>query len=222
MASTLDLHGLCAVLTEQVAKGMRLSSAAVVYYHEGTPEVAGRGDLDEADAEALLALSCESRELVADELEPTSDEHRAMVQRDARLLAGLYAGDSLLGAMVLGSKQSGQSYSPQDIDFLEVLVSEASISMKNALLFDEKRQWFRELTALNELAFALGSSRELDTLLQTALDQVVSVTHADSGSILLLEDGEDYLSIAAAVGIPTEIVGTTNLPGWRRHRRLGR
>ncbi len=220
MTSTLDLQGLSQMIAEQLAAEMRLQSAAVVFSHQDQLAVENVGrELPYADLAALLVLSNRGC-LFADDYDPGSDENEELASRGVRVVAPLRVSGEVVGAIVLGDKRSGEAFTSRDASFLEILAAEASIAMKNALLFDEKRQRVRELTALNELAFALGSSRELDTLLQTALDQVVSVTHADSGSILLLEDGEDYLSIAAAVGIPTEIVGTTRIPvgegiaGW--------
>ena len=158
--------------------------------------------------------------VVTDEVEPGTPGHAELVKRDIRVLAPLSPDDSSLGVLILGPKLSGESYSTQDVRFLEIVVAEAAISMRNAHLFDEKTQRVRELTALNELAFALGSNRELDALLDGALQQVVAVTGADSGSILLLAGNDDVLEIAAAVGIPDDIIESTRIPvgegiaGW--------
>ena len=94
--------------------------------------------------------------------------------------------------------------------------------MKNALLFDEKNQRVRGLTALNELAFALGSSRDLDSLLASALKEVVSVTRADTGSVLLTGSERRRMppNRRGDSGYPDAIVETTRIPvgegiaGW--------
>jgi putative nucleotidyltransferase with HDIG domain len=221
MTSTLDLRGLAGMIAQELATQMRLDFAAVIFQHQEAAEVAAVGrEFAHEDLHALL-LACKRETLiVADDYDPGSDENEELASRGVRILAPLSASVGVVGAIVLGGKRSGEAFTSRDTDFLEILVSEASISIKNALLFDEKTQRVRELTALNELAFALGSSRELDALLDSALQQVAAVTGADTGSILLLEDGDETLTIAAAVGIPDDIVASTRIPvgegiaGW--------
>lgn len=220
MTSTLDECGLAELVASELAQGMRLTFAAVLFEHAGTLEIAATEPwLSHDDAQALLDLSSQGELVVADEAHPDSDGYQELVERDVRVLAPIGSGDELLGAVVLGPKRSGESFSAQDVRFLEVVMTEAAIAMRNAHLFDEKHQRVRELTALNQLAFALGSNIELDAVLEGALEQVVEVTSADSGSIMLL-DKEGVLTIAASIGIDEKIAATTRIPvgegiaGW--------
>ena len=221
MTSMLDEHGLAEMLANDLSKGMKLTFAAVAFTCGGTPEiVASTPGLTTDDARVLLDLSNTHSMVFADEAEPGSSGYPDLTERDIRVLTPLWAGDALLGAIILGPKLSGESFSTQDFNFLEVVGAEAAIAMRNAHLFDEKNQRVRELTALNALAFALGSSIELDAVLDGALEQVVAVTGADTGSILLLDAGGEVLTIAASRGIDRSIVASTRIPvgegiaGW--------
>ncbi len=220
MSSTIDERQLASVLSNQLARTMRLSFAAVAFRRADRSEIVSTGAAPDADVLLQVAQRLRGEAMVTDTADTGSSDAASLVEQDVRVLLPLLADDAVLGAIALGPKSSGTIFSERDLRVLSVLASEAAISMKNALLFDEKTQRVRELTALNELAFALGSTRELDALLQAALDQVVAVTHADTGSILLLEEDGDHLCIAAAVGIPAEIVGNTHIPlgegiaGW--------
>ncbi len=200
---------------------MRLTFAAVAFSCGGQAEIISSAPgLTTDDAQVLLGLSHSQAMVFTDEAEPGTDGYPELTGRDIRVLAPLWAADIPLGAIVLGPKQSGESYSTQDFNFLEVVVAEAAIAMRNAHLFDEKNQRVRELTALNALAFALGSSIELDAVLDGALEQLVAVTGADTGSILLLDDAGEVLTIAASRGIERSIVSSTRIPvgegiaGW--------
>jgi HD-GYP domain-containing protein (c-di-GMP phosphodiesterase class II) len=132
---------------------------------------------------------------------------------------------SILGAIMLGSKRSGGMYTEEDIRFLDILGPEASIAMNNAHVFDEKNLRVRELTALNQLAYALGANIELESVLDAAMEQVVAVTNADSGSIMLLDEEDRTLSIAVSRGIPQRIVAETRIAvgegiaGWVAAKR---
>ena len=221
MTSKLDQEGLAGTLANDLAQGMRLTFAAVAFTCADAPEIIGSTPgFTSKDAQVLLDLSDTNAMIFADEAEPGTDGYPELAERDIRVLAPLWAADAPLGAIVLGPKQSGESYTTQDYNFLEVVVAEAAIAMRNAHLFDEKNQRVRELTALNTLAFALGSSIELDAVLDRALEQVVAVTGADTGSILLLDDAGQVLTIASSRGIEAGIVASTRIPvgegiaGW--------
>ena len=221
MTSKLDQEGLARTLANDLAKGMRLTFAAVAFTCVDAPEIIGSTPrFTPKDAQELLALSDTGAMIFADEEEPGTGGYPGLTEREIRVLAPLWAADASLGAIVLGPKLSGDSYTTQDYNFLEVVVAEAAIAMRNAHLFDEKNQRVRELTALNTLAFALGSSIELEDVLDRSLEQVVAVTGADTGSILLLDDAEQVLTIASSRGIDAGIVASTRIPvgtgiaGW--------
>jgi putative nucleotidyltransferase with HDIG domain len=221
MASTIDEARLAEALANDLGSQMRLEFAAVAFRQCDAAEVVSSGRSLDPDLLLDVAARMEPEGiLVADAIDRRNVDVGSLVDQGVRVLVPLSSEGVLLGALALGPKRAGTMYSERDTGFLGILASEASIAMKNAHLFAEKNQRVRELTALNELAFALGSSRELDSLLCGALEQVVSVTAADTGSILLLDGDDEFLRIAAAVGIPETIVETTRIPvgegiaGW--------
>lgn len=69
-----------------------------------------------------------------------------------------------------------------------------------------------EINALYEAGKKLGSTIELKSLLETIVRLATSVLHAEIGSILLLDDDNEFLTIAAAIGLSDEIIKTTRLP----------
>ncbi len=220
MASTLDTQSLSTHVAHELATQMRLSYAAVAYYRVGVLEVSSTNStLNESDALRLMNLTG-IEILVADDTSAGSDEALAMAQCGARLLAPLVMENERIGLVILGAKLSGGMYSDSDMRFVEVLSVEASIAMRNADLFEEKNQRVRELTALNDLAYALGANIELESVLDAAMEQVVAVTAADSGSIMLLDSEDMTLGIATSHGIRGEDVLTMRTPlgegvaGW--------
>ncbi len=219
---TLDPDELAAQLGAGLRDGMRLDFAATAYCQAENIECASTSeDFTTADARLLTeALEDNTRIVFADD--PGTDAAIAalMTRRATRVLVPLEVDGALSGALFLGAKRSGGMYSSEDWRFLSVLRAEASIAIKNAQLFGEKTQRVRELMALNDLAYSLGASVDLEALLNGALEQAVSVTGADRGSIMLLDDEDGTLHIEAGRGIPREIVETARVPvgtgvaGW--------
>jgi HD-GYP domain-containing protein (c-di-GMP phosphodiesterase class II) len=221
MSATLDIEALGSLLAGQLAQSMRLSFAAVAYLRRECPVAVGTGvAFSDADARRLLA-SCQGTSMVvADDIQDGGECSPLLAELQVRVLAPLVMDGIILGAIVLGPKQSGEMYSSQDLKFLEILAPEASIAMNNALLFDERNQRVSELTALNELAYALGRNTELGPVLDSAIQQVMTVTAADSGSIMLLDSEDMTLRIVASFGIPARVVASTQpsvdagIAGW--------
>jgi signal transduction histidine kinase/FixJ family two-component response regulator len=69
-----------------------------------------------------------------------------------------------------------------------------------------------ELNALYEAGKSIGSALDLNLLLRQLVTLAATVTGAEVGSIMLLDDAREYLTIAAAIGLKPEIIRTTRLP----------
>lgn len=221
MSATLEIDDLAYLLARELAANMRLSFAAVAYVRGDIPTAVGDGvTFDDTDARQLLNTCRGGGMVVADDLQDSGDCALVLREHQVRVLAPLVMDGTVLGALTLGPKRSGEIYSSQDIRFLEILGSEAALALKNAHLFDEKTQRVRELTALNELAHALGQPTELGSVLDAAMHQVMAVTAADSGSIMLLEKGDMTFRIVASRGIAPRVVSSSRstvdegIAGW--------
>jgi signal transduction histidine kinase/DNA-binding response OmpR family regulator len=77
---------------------------------------------------------------------------------------------------------------------------------------EELRDRLEEINALYEAGTSLVSTIELDELLTTIIRLAASVLHAKIGSIMLIDEDNTHLTIAAAIGLDEEIIRTTRLP----------
>ncbi len=82
--------------------------------------------------------------------------------------------------------------------------------LKIATLLQERR--INELNALYEAGKSIGSTANLKDLLRQIVVLASSVTEAQVGSIMLLNEGSDILTIEAAIGLETSVVARTRLP----------
>lgn len=69
-----------------------------------------------------------------------------------------------------------------------------------------------ELNALYEAGKSIGSALDLKELLRQLVALASTVTEAQVGSIMLLDQQKEYLTIEAAIGLDEEIVSQTRLP----------
>ncbi len=83
-----------------------------------------------------------------------------------------------------------------------------------------KRQ-LQEVAIFNDVAKALTSSLNLDSILQTIMDKMAEFFRPDTWSLLMVDEQKDELYFAIAVGDAAETLKTVRLKVGRRHCWLG-
>ncbi|MEW5795109.1 MAG: GAF domain-containing protein [Candidatus Zixiibacteriota bacterium] len=137
------------------------------------------------------------------------------------LLTGYASMDSALEAISLGAYD--YLLKPVDFDRLELSVTRALERRESELarlrLVEELRlsnlilqQRVGELNALYEAGKSIGSLANLNDLLRQIVILASTVTEANVGSIMLVDETGQYLTIEAAIGLHDDIVRKTKLP----------
>lgn len=93
----------------------------------------------------------------------------------------------VLGVLQALNKRSPDGFDQGDIARLSAFAASATIALENARLFHEASQ-ARQLRALNELALALSSTLDLQTILNTGLEKSLLMLKAKMGAIGLRDD----------------------------------
>jgi HD-GYP domain-containing protein (c-di-GMP phosphodiesterase class II) len=193
---------------------MKISKVALILVNKNNQITKTRVDgfeISDSSIRKVVNLCRAKKTVVADELEDESKEKEFLRELDIAVVLPLVSEDSIEGVLVLGDKKSGDMFTAQDLQFLEVLAPEVAIAIKNTLLFEERNKRVLELSALNKLAFSLGSNLDLKSILNQAIEQAILVTEADSGSIMLLDKKSQTLTIEASKGIKREILEKTKI-----------
>lgn len=112
---------------------------------------------------------------------------------------------------------------PVEFTYLELAVKRAlekrrSDHARARLLLDleqsnkslEKR--VNELNAVYETSKSIGSTLNLEELLHQIISLASQVTDAQVGSVMLLDEAKEYLTIAAANGLSPDVINRTRLP----------
>lgn len=115
----------------------------------------------------------------------------------------------LLGVISISKKFMGQEYEPVDLELLNIIVQQLSISINNFYLIknlkDANFQLNRkllELETLYDLGIAIGSIMEVEELSEQILINSVGLTDASSGFLALRS--EEGLELAASINLPEE------------------
>ncbi|MEW5993380.1 MAG: GAF domain-containing protein, partial [Candidatus Zixiibacteriota bacterium] len=136
------------------------------------------------------------------------------------LMTGFASLDSAVAAVA--RKADRYFVKPVDFSELEQAVDEVLEKRRSGI---ERRQHLEqlklanlilhrrinELNALYQAGKSIGSAADLNILLRQIVALASSVTEAQVGSIMLVDDRRQYLTIAAAIGLEHEIVTRTRL-----------
>ncbi|MBN1976212.1 MAG: GAF domain-containing protein [Anaerolineae bacterium] len=109
------------------------------------------------------------------------------------LAVPLAIGDELVGLYALGAKLSGETYNGEEIRLLRLLGQQAAVSVQNSRLLRAEREQRRLAEALKKAADVVGSTLNLDQVLDHILEQVARVVNGSAFNIMLLDGGTVHI-----------------------------
>jgi GAF domain-containing protein len=115
------------------------------------------------------------------------------------LCVPLKINDHIIGVLQALNKKGPTGFTDRDLTLLSAFATSATIAIENAHLFAEARQ-ARELRMLNEVAAALGSTLELEAVLETGLTKALEALQVEAGAVSLLDEASGELEMAATRG----------------------
>jgi len=120
----------------------------------------------------------------------------------------LRRGDAAIGVLAALYYQP-KAFSDEEMRLLSMLSDHASLAIENARLLEAERARRQLADTLREMSRVIGSTLDLDRVLELVLEQLKNVVHYDSAAIMLLSG--DQLEVSNARGfVPrTRIIGTS-------------
>ena len=109
----------------------------------------------------------------------------------------------VVGVIEVFNKKSPEGFNPRDVARLSAFANSATIAIENARLFEQARQ-ADQLRALNEVALALSSSLELETILNKGLEQAVKFLRADASAITFIDGPANLPAVQVSHGLLSE------------------
>jgi len=101
----------------------------------------------------------------------------------------------LSGVLNIYSKGHPRTFSPEEIELAELFAWQAAIALKNARLFADFREHLirlenktRDLETLHRISATIASSLDPTHILETTIEQMVTVFEADHGGVLLFDE----------------------------------
>lgn len=178
MASTLRFEDLSHQFLLTLMEQMRVTKGAIILTSEDKIfDVAHEGyeESPSYNENRVFFLIEQNKLLIFDEL----DESKAksfMRDMDISISVDIATAGQQIGLFTLGSKLSGDIYTPEDVRIIEIIVPELAVAIKNALSYDEISRF--NITLKDEVDEATANLREANIKLQDLdklKDEFVSV-----------------------------------------------
>lgn len=204
LSSTVALEDLMKDLTDLLVAEMRLSngvfitaiSESEVIYYNTSKQVLSRIRVQR------LVNSISDAEIKVAEYDAISAQMNLMMKNlGAAVMMPLVSDQGTVGVLFLGEKKSGEIVSSIDVKLLKIAAPEIAIAIQHACLFKQKEQRILELNALSRLSLGLGSTLDLDSILEMVVNEAIEATAAENASIMLIDEAKGHLSIRASRGL---------------------
>lgn len=221
LSSTIDLDKLLVAVSENLEKVFHYSKIGVlfidkenkknqlkIYYQTGFDDKILR-EFSQDKIKVLPWYFSESKEIkVIDELKAQYEAHEYQ-PKSVELLNGLYdlgvslviplfTKDNLIGLIVLGNRKSGNPYSNEDLKVLNIISGQLGISIENARLYEQQKDFNLHLKDEVKKATAKleGANKELQRLddaksefLSIASHQLRTPLTITKGYVSMMQEG---------------------------------
>lgn len=158
LSQTLDLNRVINILEEKIGGALRLSKVDVVILKD--KDFLGQKNGREIKIKNVLEKTItyfkgQKEVLVLDELrrkhtdqiefEKSFDLIEDLENLKASLVVPLKLKEKLIGLFLLGNKKSGDMFTSEDIQVLETIASQATVTIENAWLYEEMKDFSKTL-----------------------------------------------------------------------------
>lgn len=113
------------------------------------------------------------------------------------------------GAVVVEATRQRRRFEQWTISLGQAMADQLSIALENVRLYELEYERRRQAETLREVSFAVGSSRNLNEVLERILDQLGRVIKYDSAAIHLIEGKQRRIIAGRGFPQPEKVIGLT-------------
>lgn len=180
--STIDLSALTSLTLGKLMRDMKIKGAAYILRNTKENQIKEIGFRNLYLSKSILEKAAKET-LFTDNIEENSKEKQSLRKQGIALVAPLLMEDRTIGYLVLGEKKSGDMYTSEDLDFLEILAHQLGVSLNSAYLYEDVLEDKRRIEKL------LEEQKKLDKM----KSEFISITTHEVNTPLAANEG--YLSL---------------------------
>ena len=213
ISSTLKLDELLERIYEQTSRLMDTTSFFLTLYYEETQEWEMRIQVEDGQRQPPMPrqkLRAGLTGWIIQHREPLLLKHGATdflrqqgidrIGRASKSWLGvpLLLGEQIVGVVAVQSYERERAYDEGHMRLLATIARQAAVAVANARLFENLERHIAEVAGLEEIGRAIGSTLELEQVLQRIYEQVSLLMDTTNFYIALHEPGTDLVSFPLA------------------------
>jgi len=201
---SLDLQEVLEMILEQLASVIDYDSGSVQILENEATEVIAARNLPGREVGHSYSLEQypynrrlveKGKAIVIDDMREDSQgwrEAEGLEHVRANIGVPLQVRDQVIGILTVDSHHP-QAYTEDDARLVQAFAQQAAVAIENARLFEREREQRRVSEALEEAAAAVGSTLELEAVLDRILEQVARVVDGDAFNVMLVENDRAWI-----------------------------
>jgi signal transduction histidine kinase/DNA-binding response OmpR family regulator/HAMP domain-containing protein len=204
--AAFDYYAVIILLADKTTGTMYLNAISTI--EKIDLREAGLGLAFNAQPSMIGHVIATGKSLVANDvsLEPLYHYDERFPRTRSELSLPLRVSDEVLGALDLESAQLN-AFSPEDVQVLQILADQLAVAIHNASLFQAEAEARRMADTLREVGRVVGSTLNLDEVLDLILASLSTVLTYDSSTALLLKDDALYIESVHGFANPETVRG---------------
>jgi GAF domain-containing protein/CheY-like chemotaxis protein len=182
----------------------------LVRTHEWRASDAGpdRGEGAWSDAPQAFRALYGGRPLAIEDVERDAPPELRSLLRAGGVRAHLHVpvvtGHRLIGILGFDQIDRERRWAPEEISMAQRVADQLAAALENARLYQNVRARVSELTALTRIGRRLAATLDLDEVLNTIVEEALTITPANRGSIALYDESQAALDLRVLIGYPDE------------------
>jgi len=218
--ASLDLHTVLPQILGRACELLQAHKGSIMLLDEAGGELTiavAHGLSDEVIGGTRLALGEGVAGAVAESGEPrrlapgTRQRDGQTVEVAAAICVPLQVGEAVIGVLNVSDRLEGGEFSEADLQLAMLFAAQSAVAIRNARAYEEQEHQTLELRALRDVSIAINESLDPRQTLEQVLERATQLSGARKGSIMLLDDDGQALSIAVAHGLSDEVISGTRV-----------
>ena len=119
---------------------------------------------------------------------------------------------AIIGTLALFERRTSNPLTEKDVLWIQAIADRTGLAVENAQLYEDAVQRLDRLTALQGVSLAISASPDLRLTLKVILDHVTAQLKVDAADVLLLDESDNQLTLAASTGFLATAVLDYRLP----------
>jgi PAS domain S-box-containing protein len=119
---------------------------------------------------------------------------------------------AIVGTLGLFERRGSNPLTEKDLAWVQAIADRTALAVENAQLYEDAVNRMDRLAALQSVSLAVSASPDLRLTLKVILDHVTAQLKVDAADILLLDETDNTLTLAASTGFQATAVHDYRLP----------